>query len=70
MTMGKMKKLKFTKSYVGATAYTVSRVWRLGFHLFKSGGDIIFRLCYFRNSHATYYMQIAYQYREDLTTPG
>ena len=65
-----MKKLKFSKGRVGATAYTVSRVWRLGFHLFESDCHIVFRLCYFRNSHATYYMQIMYQYKENLTTSG
>lgn len=48
---------------VGAKAYKVSQVWRLGFHLFRCDGDLVLRFCYWRNKHSTYYIQVSYTYK-------
>lgn len=55
--------MRFERDYVGRNAYKVSKVWRLGFHAFNNGNDFIIRLVYFRNSHATYYMQLSVKVR-------
>lgn len=44
---------------VGARARHVSGVWGLGPHLFMNGGDLIFRICYYRDEKTTYYWQIS-----------
>lgn len=64
--------MKYTKNYdigigfgsVGAGAYKISKVWRLGFHLFKNGSDLIFRICFFRSKRRTYYWQISKELRQ------
>ena len=56
--------MSFESGYVGKNAYKVSKVWRLGFHAFDNGEDFIVRLVYFRNSHATYYIQLSIKVRQ------
>lgn len=62
--------MKITHDYVGNKAHEVSKVWRLGFHIFDCDNERVFRLCYFRNSHATYYIQLAIRMRESLAISG
>ena len=45
---------KFYKGKVGSKAYTVSKVWKLGWHIFLNGEDLIFRVCYLRNRNIHY----------------
>ena len=56
----------FYKGRVGRTAYTVSKVWRLGFHIFVNGEDLIFRLCYLRNKRGTHYIQVSVKIKDKL----
>ena len=59
--------MRFYKGKVGSKAYELSKVWRLGFHVFKTEYDLlsyhrqsyIFRLCYMRTRRGTYYIQIS-----------
>lgn len=57
-------------NHVGAKAYKVTPVWRLGIHLFKCDCDVIFRICYFRSKHRTYYWQFRYQYKNSYEVNG
>ena len=70
--LGKNKKVYIAlHDAVGRNAYKVSKYWKLGPHLFTTGdGDVIIRLCYYRNSKRTYYSQISYQYREGWHNAG
>lgn len=56
---------KFRKGKVGSKAYMVSKVWKLGLHIFTTE-DLIIRLCYFRNKKATYYIQFSKQIKKQL----
>ena len=58
--------IKFHKGKAGKNAYMVSKVWKLGFHIFLNGEDIVFRFCYFRNKKGTHYIQFAKQIRKGL----
>ena len=64
----KKTKIELRKGTVGRKAYMVCKEWKLGFHVFKTDENKIFRLCYFRNKHATYYVQLSYQYRKIYNT--
>ena len=66
--------MKYTKNYnfwigfgaVGRNAYKVSKVWKLGCHLFKSGGYLTFRICFLRTKEATYYWEVSAQIKKQL----
>ena len=58
--------MKITKSKVGKNAYQVSKVWKLGFHVFLNGDDLVFRICYLRNEKGTHYVQMSIKVREEL----
>ena len=58
--------IKFYKGKVGKNSYMVSKVWKLGFHVFMNDGDLVFRLCYLRNKKGTHYIQLSKQIRERL----
>ena len=58
--------IKYRRGRACSKAYTVSKVWRLGIHIFLNGEDLIFRVCYLRNSKGTYYAQISIKVREEL----
>lgn len=60
-----MSKIKFYKGIVGGKAYEVSKVWKLGFHVFWSGEDIVFRVCYLRNKKGTHYVQLSKKVRKN-----
>ena len=57
---------KFYKGKVGSKAYTVSKVWKLGWHIFLNGEDLIFRVCYLRNRKGTHYIQFSIKIRQQL----
>lgn len=44
-------------AHVGADAYKVSDVWKLGSHIFKCDGNLIFRINFFRTKKRTYYFE-------------
>lgn len=58
--------MKITKSKVGKNAYQVSKVWKLGFHVFLNGEDLVLRICYLRNEKGTHYVQMSIKVREEL----
>jgi hypothetical protein len=58
--------IKLNKSRAGRTAYKVSKVWKLGFHVFVNGEDLIFRICYLRNKKGTHYVQLSVKIKEEL----
>lgn len=58
--------MKITKSKVGKNAHRVSKVWKLGFHVFLNGEDLVFRICYLRNEKGTHYVQMSIKVREEL----
>lgn len=58
--------IKYHRGRVGSKAYTVSKVYKLGFHLFLNGEDLIFRVCYLRNIKGTHYVQVSIKIREEL----
>lgn len=62
--------IKYHRSRVNSKAYTVSKVWRLGIHMFLNGEDLIFRVCYWRNSKGTHYAQISMKVRKELDCRG
>ena len=49
--------LKLYVSRLGANAYKASKTFKLGFHKFKCGNDLVLRLCYLRTRKHTYYME-------------
>lgn len=57
---------RFYKGRVGIKAYTISKVWKLGVHIFLNGEDLIFRLCYLRNKKGTHYIQFSIRVRKQL----
>jgi hypothetical protein len=59
-------KIKFYKGRMGRKAYVGSKVWRLGFHIFVNGENLIFRLCYLRNKKGTHYVQLSVKIKEEL----
>lgn len=65
-----MRKIEFDKGKVGRNAHTVSKVWKLGFHLFQTSTDIVFRLCYLRTKKGTHYIQVSKQIRQVLDCAG
>lgn len=65
-----MKKIRFCRDKVGRKAYQVSKVWKLGFHVFLNGEDLIFRICYLRNKKGTHYIQLSIKVKECLETCG
>ena len=58
--------IKFHKGKAGENSYMVSKVWKLGFHVFMNDGDLVFRLCYLRNKKGTHYIQLSKQIMERL----
>lgn len=58
--------MKITKSRVGKNAYKVSKVWKLGFHVFLNGENLVFRICYLRNEKGTHYVQLSLKVRKEL----
>lgn len=58
--------MKIFKGRVGRNAYKVSKVWKLGLHIFINGEDLIFRICYLRNKNGTYYIQLSVKIKEEL----
>ena len=58
--------MKITKNKVGKNAYQVFKVWKLGFHVFLNGEDLVFRICYLRNEKGTHYVQMSIKVREEL----
>lgn len=58
--------MRFYKGKAGKNAYKVSKVWKLGPHVFINGEDIIFRLCYWRNKKGTHYIQLSIKVKEEL----
>ena len=67
-----MKKIRLYKGKAGRYAYKppCGKVWRLGFHIFVNGGDLVFRLCYLRNKKGTHYIQLSIQIKEMLDCAG
>lgn len=62
-----MKKIfRYSKGKAGKNAYMLSYVWKLGFHIFLCDDELVFRLCYLRNSKGTHYVQIAVKVRKRL----
>ena len=61
------KRVRFDKGRVGRNAYEVCKVWRLGFHIFLNGEDLIFRICYLRNSKGTHYAQLSIKVKETVS---
>lgn len=57
--------IKVRKGEVGRNAYKVSRVWKLGFHIFVNAEDLIFRLCYLRTNISTHYCQLSVKIRKE-----
>lgn len=57
--------IKFYKGRAGRKAYEVSKVWKLGPHIFTNSGDLVFRLCYFRNNQGTYYIQVSVKIKDE-----
>lgn len=57
-------KIKFQKGRVGSNAYKVSKVWKIGAHVFMNGGDFIARLCYLRTETCTHYIQVSVNFDE------
>lgn len=55
--------IKLEKDYVGRNAYRVSKVWKLGFHVFLNGENLIARLCYLRTKRHTHYIQASIKVR-------
>lgn len=51
--------IKIERDRVGKNAYKVSKVWKLGPHIFFNDGDIIFRFCYLRTKLHTFYIQLS-----------
>ena len=58
--------IKVLKGRAGRKAYECSKVWRLGFHIFINGEDLIFRLCYLRNKKGTHYIQLSIKIKDEL----
>ena len=58
------KKILFYKNTVGRNAYKVSKVWKLGAHVFFNEEDLIFRVCYWRDKSSTRYVQMSIRVRE------
>lgn len=56
--------VRIRKGYVGRSAYRVSKVWKLGFHVFLNDEHLILRLCYFRNKKYTCYIQLEIKVRK------
>lgn len=56
--------IKLEKDKVGRFAYKVSKVWKLGFHVFINGENLIFRVCYLRNKRGTHYIQLSVKIKE------
>ena len=56
--------IKFRKDKVGRLAYQVSKVWKLGFHIFTNEEDLVFRICYLRNKNGTHYIQLSVKIKE------
>ena len=51
---------------VGAKAYELTKVWKLGFHLFTSSdGNLIFRICFLRTKKRTHYFQAFVRYKRE-----
>ena len=57
---------KFYKGKVGIKAYTVSKVWELGAHIFLDGEYLVFRVCYLRNEKGTHYIQFSIKVKKQL----
>lgn len=57
---------RFYKGKVGTKSYTVSKVWKLGAHIFLSEEDLVFRICYLRNKKGTHYIQFSIKVRKQL----
>lgn len=55
---------KIRKDRVGRLAYQVSKVWKLGFHVFINEEDLVFRICYLRNRKGTHYIQLSVKIKE------
>lgn len=53
---------------VGRNAYKVSKVWKLGFHLFEHNGCKVFRICYLRTNNKTYYFQYEWGHKKIFHT--
>ena len=58
--------IKYHRGRVGSKAYIVSKVWKLGSHIFLNGEDLIFRICYLRNTKGTHYVQVSIKIREEF----
>ena len=56
--------IKLRKDRVGRFAYQVSKVWKLGYHIFNNEEDLVFRVCYLRNKKGTHYVQLSVKVRE------
>lgn len=49
--------IRLEKNVVGRNAYRLSKVWKLGFHVFLNGDYFILRFCYLRTQKHTHYIQ-------------
>ena len=54
-----MFNIKLRVGIVGNNAYRLSKVWKLGIHLFECDHIKIFRVCYLRTNKHTYYLDIS-----------
>ena len=54
-----MFNIKLRAGTVGNNAYRMSKVWKLGIHLFECDYSKIFRVCYLRTNKHTYYFDIS-----------
>ena len=57
---------RFYRGKVGTKAYEVSRVWKLGVHIFFCEEDLVFRVCYLRNKKGTHYIELSIKVRKQL----
>lgn len=70
--------MKYFKNYkygigfgtAGRNAYKVSKVWKLGIHIFTTSTNLIFRICYLRTKKRTYYWQFSIQVKKQYDCCG
>ena len=58
--------MRFYKGKVGKNAYKVSKVWKLGPHIFVNADELTLRLCYWRNDNGTYYVELSIKIKDQL----
>lgn len=69
MRFSKDRKKFYGFGSVGAGCNDIP-VWRLGVHLFKNGGNMIFRVCYYKNKYKIKYFQYEWEVEERCDCNG